>query len=127
MNIYNYKIARKQMLGDLYTPVSAYLRLRDLYTQSALMESSDYHSGENGRSFIAICPIAQVSIGHGMGRCSFPDGMTFEHAINRQYRSDALISHFLQAFHVEGEEQVVKDIQVHTCWLWEIIVLIERC
>ena len=55
MTRFNFTVVQKNMLGDLYTPVSAYLRLRDLYTQSALMESSDYHSGENGRSFIGVC------------------------------------------------------------------------
>lgn len=103
MKQYTFKTIQKSMLGDLYTPVSAYLRLRDLYTQSALMESSDYHGGENGRSFIGICPMAQVSIGHGMGKCVFPDGSTYQHEINREYRSDAIINYFLNAFQIEGD------------------------
>lgn len=91
------------MLGDLCTPVSAYLRLRDLYTQSALMESSDYHGGENGRSFIGVEPLGQVSIEHGMGKCKFPDGSTAEMAINQENRSEKIINIFLQSFEVKGE------------------------
>ena len=44
MNTFHYSTACRQILGDLYTPVSTYLKVRDLYPQSALMESSDYHS-----------------------------------------------------------------------------------
>lgn len=54
MNTFHYTTTSRQILGDLYTPVSTYLKVRDLYPQSALMESSDYHSHENSRSFIAL-------------------------------------------------------------------------
>ena len=39
--MYNYHTASKKILGDLNTPVSVYLRVRDAYPQSALMECSD--------------------------------------------------------------------------------------
>ena len=44
----------------MHTPVSIYLKVRDMYPQSALMESSDYHAGENSLSFIALCPLASI-------------------------------------------------------------------
>ena len=110
MTRFNYTVVQKSMLGDLYTPVSAYLRLRDLYTQSALMESSDYHGGENGRSFIGVCPVAQVSISHGQGKCVFPDGSVVEHLITKEYRSDALINQFLDALHLEGNKEAMKNM-----------------
>ena len=47
MASFNYHTTTKRLLGDLYTPVSLYMRLRDLYPQSMLMESSDYHGSEN--------------------------------------------------------------------------------
>ena len=34
-------------MGDLHTPVSLYLKIRDAFPQSALLESSDYHANEN--------------------------------------------------------------------------------
>lgn len=111
--MYKYKIYTKTMLGDMVTPVSAYMKLRDLSVQSILMESSDYHSGKNARSFIALDPIAQVAIGHGVGTCTYPDGQTFEHEINRDYRSDAIINTFMRAFDLEGDEHQRK-----VCALW---------
>lgn len=100
---YRYKINSKAILGDMYTPVGAYMRLRDISPQSVLMESTDFHSGKNSRSFIAIDPVAEVSISHGMGRCTFPDGKTFEHKIDGSYRSDAIIRHFMDSFEFDGD------------------------
>ncbi len=101
--MFSYHVCSKKTLGDLQTPVSVYLRLRDLYALSVLMESSDYHAAENGRSFIGVCPLAQVAIGHGVGTCIYPDGSVFRHDIDASYRSDALINEFLRSFSVEGE------------------------
>ena len=53
MKTFRYKTACKQVLGDLHTPVSIYLKVRDIYPQSALLESSDFHAGENSLSYIA--------------------------------------------------------------------------
>ena len=59
MTKYNYHTVCRRILGDLVTPVSTYLRLRDKYPQSVLMESSDYHGGENSKSFIGVNPIGR--------------------------------------------------------------------
>lgn len=96
--MFKYKVISKDLLGDIFTPVSVYLKLRDASTKSILMESTDYHTGKNAKSFIAINPIAQVSIAHGMGKCEFPDGSVFEHEITRDYRSDAIIRRFMTSF-----------------------------
>ena len=66
MKQYNYQTVSRTMLGDLHTPVSTYLKVRDIFPQSALMESSDYHGSENSRSFIGLCPVASFSIDHGI-------------------------------------------------------------
>ena len=39
---YDYQTVSRTMLGDLHTPVSTYLKVRDIFPQSALMESSDF-------------------------------------------------------------------------------------
>ena len=62
METFNYKTSSRTLLADLYTPVGIYMRLRDIYPQSALMESSDYHDSNNSHSFIGINPIASVAI-----------------------------------------------------------------
>jgi anthranilate synthase component 1 len=100
---YEYRVAARHIPGDLHTPVGVYLRLRDLYTQSILMESSDFHSGENGRSFIGVAPMAQVAVGHGRASLRFPDGQVVEHDITRDYRVDTAINELLHSFSVTGD------------------------
>ena len=74
MKTFHYHTMTHTILADLYTPVAVYMRLRDLYPQSALMESSDYHGRENSRSFIGIHPVASIAVGHGRVEMTFPDG-----------------------------------------------------
>ncbi len=101
--MYKYHTASKTILGDLNTPVSTYLKVRDAYPQSVLMESSDYHGGENSKSFIGLHPIAQVSIEHGTGKIKFPDGTQTEHKIDENYGSAQIINEFLDAFEITGD------------------------
>ena len=103
MKNFCYKTQSKTILADLYTPVGVYMRLRDLYPQSALMESSDYHDANNSRSFIGLNPIASVAIGHGIATVSFPDGSTFQHEVNGEYRSDKAIHELIDRISVTGE------------------------
>lgn len=104
MNTFNYTTTSKTILADLYTPVGVYMRLRDLYPQSALMESSDYHEKDNSRSFIGIGPMASVAIGHGMATVTYPDGSTFQHEVNREYRSDTAIHQLIDCIEVSGDD-----------------------
>lgn len=103
MKQYTYTTAYKTLLGDLHTPVTTYLKVRDLFPQSVLMESSDYHGVENNRSFIGLNPIASISISHGKATAKFPDGTQEVRDINDHYRVDQAISDFLTRFQVEGE------------------------
>ena len=80
------------------------MRLRDLYPQSALMESSDYHEKDNSRSFIGIEPMASVAIGHGQATITYPDGSTLTHEVNKEYRSDKAIHELIDRIHVEGDD-----------------------
>ena len=101
--MYKYNTTTKTILADLFTPVSVYMRLRDVYPQSALMESSDYHEKDNSHSFIGINPIASVSVSHGVSECSYPDGTVSKHTIDNSYRVENAINDFLDSFKIEGE------------------------
>ena len=103
MKTYRYKTCHKLILGDLHTPVSTYLKVRDFFSQSALMESSDYHGGENSRSFIGLHPIASIGINHGKAILRYPDNYTVEHTINDSYRCEDVINEFIRSFDVKGE------------------------
>ena len=103
METFKYQTTSRTILADLYTPVGVYMRLRDIYPQSALMESSDYHEKDNSRSFIGINPIASVAIGHGEATVTFPNGSTERHEVNKTYRSDKAIHALIDCIQVEGD------------------------
>ena len=112
MATFNYTTQTRTILADLYTPVGVYMRLRDIYPQSALMESSDYHGTENSRSFIGVHPIASIAVGHGVVTATYPDGRVEEKELpafgeGKGEKCKLAISKafndFIQAFHVEGE------------------------
>lgn len=112
MATFNYTTQTRKILADLYTPVGVYMRLRDIYPQSALMESSDYHGTEKSRSFIGVHPIASIAVGHGVVTATYPDGRVEEKELpafgeGKGEKCKLAISKafndFIQAFHVEGE------------------------
>ena len=100
---YKYHTVHKTVLGDIHTPVSTYLKLRDLFPQSALMESSDYHGSENNRSFIGLKPIAHVEVSHGTASLVYPDGTCRKHDIDADYTCARAVSDFIASFEVSGE------------------------
>lgn len=112
MATFNYTTQTRKILADLYTPVGVYMRLRDIYPQSALMESSDYHGTENSRSFIGVHPIASIAVGHGVVTATYPDGRVEEKELPAfgegkgeecKLAISKTFNDFIQAFHVEGE------------------------
>lgn len=111
---YTYKTCARTILADLYTPVGAYMRLRDVYPQSVLMESSDYHGQSNSRSFIGVCPMASVAISHGDTVCRYPDGSSSRRAVSRNYRADNAINDFLARFSVTGEHADICSLYGYT-------------
>ena len=103
METFNYATTSRTILADLYTPVGVYMRLRDLYPQSALMESSDYHEQSNARSFIGIHPIASVAIAHGTATVKYPDGTALRQEINARFGTAEAIHALIDNIHVTGE------------------------
>ena len=70
---YKYQTNSRKIMGDLHTPVSIYLKVRDTFPQSALLESSDFHAKENSISYLALKPIARIEVNRGVSKMVFPD------------------------------------------------------
>ncbi|WP_437920628.1 anthranilate synthase component I family protein [Sphingobacterium sp. LRF_L2] len=62
----------KKILADTTTPVSIYLRLRDTFPNSLLLESSEYHSRDNNISYICCDPIAGITLTNDQLRIAYP-------------------------------------------------------
>ena len=57
----------EKKLADIHTPVGLYLKLRDRFPQTLLLESADYHGKENAISFICLEPWAEFKVENGKG------------------------------------------------------------
>lgn len=77
MKLFNLKTSSRKLLADTTTPVSIYLRLRDIFPNTILLESSDYHSRENSMSYVCCSPIAGIKMDDSELEISYPDGSSF--------------------------------------------------
>ena len=66
-------VRTKTLAADLQTPVGIYMKVRDMYARSALLESSDFHTSQNGFSFIGVDPIGSFEVSDGKITMTYPD------------------------------------------------------
>jgi len=74
METYTLHTSYTRLLADTTTPVSIYLRLRDVFPNSLLLESSDYHSRENSMSYVCCDPIAGIVLNDKTLSAYYPNG-----------------------------------------------------
>ncbi|MDB5114782.1 MAG: anthranilate synthase component [Mucilaginibacter sp.] len=97
MKTYKIITTYKKLLADTTTPVSIYLRLRDVFPNSLLLESSDYHSRENSTSYVCCDPISGLTLNDGKLSIRYPDGSEENHAEN-EFELISHLNHFLTSF-----------------------------
>lgn len=112
--MFHYTIKSIALPGDLSTPVSTYLKVRDLFAQSALMESSDYHGSENNRSFIGLEPLASFSVSHGKAIMLYPDKTEHQVGITDSYSVSDAFDDFIKMFSVEGNDSAYCGLYGYT-------------
>jgi anthranilate synthase component 1 len=66
----------KKILADTISPVSVYLKIRDKFPNSILLESSDYHGNDNSFSYICCNPIASIKVDANVVTKTYPDQTT---------------------------------------------------
>lgn len=88
----------RKLLADTITPVSIYLRLRDIFPNSLLLESSDYHGTENSYSFICLKPVAGFVADNGKIKEIYPDGTILNHLITSPQDFLQRFSSFFESF-----------------------------
>lgn len=100
--MYKLTTTYKKLLADVITPVSVYLKIRDKFPGSLLLESSDYHANTNSFSYICCNPIASISIGKGVVKESFPDASEEKKDILPETNIPELIEEFKRKFQTEA-------------------------
>lgn len=108
MKTYTLKTHFKQILADTITPVSVYLKIRDKFPNSVLLESSDYHTADNSFSYICCNPIASIKIENNTITKTFPDGTSEEVIISIESNIPTIIQDF--AFQFKPEKNDFKFI-----------------
>jgi len=92
------------MLADLQTPVGIYLKVRDLYTNSVLLESSDYHGLENSYSYIGFSPIGGISVNNFLIVEEYPNGVQVETQVVDSLTVADRFDVFLKEFEIAENE-----------------------
>jgi anthranilate synthase component I len=101
----------KKLLADVYTPVGIYLRLRDRFRDTILLESTDFHAGENSYSFIGINAIAGIEIrDKAVIEFKLPGQNAEKITINNSAEVPNQLWDFMQRFEIGGN--VPKPVNV---------------
>lgn len=105
MKTFNLYTHYKKILADTITPVSIYLKIRDKFPNSILLESSDYHGNDNSFSYICCNPIASISIKNEVITETFPDKSSTTNPITATTDVPAVIHNFTQRFKTQSDQK----------------------
>ncbi len=103
MKTFNLYTHYKKILADTITPVSIYLKIRDNYPNSILLESSDYHANDNSFSYICFNPIASIKVENETIFQTFPDSSVTSTPISNTTDVTEKIHEFTKRFEVKSE------------------------
>lgn len=107
---FNIITTSKQILADTITPVSIYLKLRDVFPFTVLLESSDYHGSKGSWSFICAKPLSTFKVEKGKIIEHFPDGHSAVTHVKKDISVAQRLDTFRQAFICKGDEVPINGI-----------------
>ncbi len=104
MTKYNFKTYSKKIIADTITPVSLYLKIRDEFPNSVLLESSDYHANDNSFSYICFNPIASFKVENQKIHLQFPNENEVINPIKERNQVIIELQNFRNSFQSETNE-----------------------
>lgn len=108
----NVKTTVRKMAADLFTPVGIYLRLRDRFRDTILLESTDHHTAENSFSFIAINAIGGIEISSdNKVEYKYPGMLPQQIGLGKDASVPDLVWSYMQGYNVEAGEKQLKFAQ----------------
>jgi anthranilate synthase component 1 len=111
MNKINFKTTCKKIPADLYTPVGIYLRMRDKFRDTILLESTDSHAGENSRSIIGINAVGGIEVMDlKTGEHKYPAQKPEHISINKRETLTDVLGHFIDNFDAEKPSEKIAAI-----------------
>lgn len=106
MKKYKLTVRTKTLLADLQTPIGIYLKVRDIFPESAMLESSDYNGKENSYSFIGVDPIASFKLENDLITRIYPGGAIKKETLTTSGRLTDKFQLFVNEFDVAKSKEV---------------------
>jgi len=106
------RVETRKILADIITPVSIYLKVRDVFPNPLLLESSDYHSKENSYSFICMDPLAEFTVHRGVISTTLPGEGTTRTKAGPEERVTDHLEQFVASFETgdHGEDLLIDGV-----------------
>jgi anthranilate synthase component 1 len=92
------RTSHKNLLADTLTPVAIYMRLRDKYPNSILLESNEYGKRNNSYSFICCNPVAELKVDQTHFTHLLPDGSLHSESLDNTFKLTEKLTHFKNKF-----------------------------
>lgn len=105
MRKYKITTRSRKLLADTLTPVNIYLKLRDIYAGSILLESSDYHGHENSLSLICCDPISSFEANGLQIEINYPDGAQTNESLDKKSELLARLDAFRNSFECDTTDE----------------------
>lgn len=115
MKKYKFKTKYKKLLADILTPVSLYLKIRDKFPKTVLLESSDFHSIENSHSYICFDPLADFKVQNNIITENYPGGTKSEYQLGVDLVIEKM-NDFISGFEVEKANSIANGFFGYTAY-----------
>ena len=106
--MYKLNSVKKNIIVDTITPVSIYLKLRDNYSNTILLESSDYSAKDNSYAYICCNPIAKFYVKKNTLYTEYPDGSKFQKEVAKDIRIFSELEKFMNKFIIQDDSNQSK-------------------
>ena len=106
--MYKLNSVKKNIIVDTITPVSIYLKLRDNYSNTILLESSDYSAKDNSYAYICCNPIAKFYVKKNTLFTEYPDGSKFQKEVAKDIRIFSELEKFMNKFSIQDDSNHSK-------------------
>jgi len=103
-------------MADLHTPVSLYMRLRDRFSGSILLESTDFSSPENSHSYIGVDPIGKFEIRGGYLSVQFPGKDEVYRPLTQDDDVPSLFQAYMDAISIQQSSKLLNGLLGHTSY-----------
>ena len=106
--MYKLNSVKKNIIVDTITPVSIYLKLRDKYSNTILLESRDYSAKDNSYAYICCNPIAKFYVKKNTLFTEYPDGSKFQKEVAKDIRIFSELEKFMNKFSIQDDSNQSK-------------------